>query len=321
MAKYYLFKFLAVCCCTSVMCSCSAKVKTAEVSDFVFDTYAHISVCGKAPQTTAEEISDCFKELDEAFSLCYEKTAELLPQNTVYNDCTDKTLELSQKYGEGISVFCGELTALWGIATDCPKIPADDDIQKALYSVSLEKDYTETSMLDFGAVAKGYACDTAYKILKESNAEYSAVSLGSSTLLYGEKTGNKPFRAGVTNPDNPEGYLGVIETQSAFISTSGGYERFFEADGKRYSHILDMNTGRPVETDLSSVTVIVPSDTEGGGFLSDFLSTLIYIDGSENLDKWLSYEEFSLVCADVNGKVYTDFDGFTLDEESGYSYG
>lgn len=321
MAKFNLYKNTAILFSAFFMCSCSNADNTAENSDFLFDTYAHISVCGKAPQTTADEIRDCFKELDEALSLCYTTTAELLPQNTVYDDCTDKTLELSTKYGEGVSVFCGELTALWGISTDCPRIPTDDEIQKALASISAGRDYTETSMLDFGAVAKGYACDKAYEILKESNAEYSAVSLGSSTLLYGEKPDNKPFRAGVTNPDNPEGYLGIIETESAFISTSGGYERFFEADGVHYSHILDMNTGRPVETDLTSVTVIVPSATNDGGFLSDFLSTLIYMQGSDNLDKWLSYEEFSLICADVNGKVYTDFDGFTLDEGSGYSYG
>ncbi len=321
MAKYYLFKIIAVCSCAAALVSCSEAQKTAEVSDFVFDTYAGITVCGDAPKTTADAISNSFSKLDEAFSLCYEKNAGLLPQNTVYDECTDKALELSLKYGEGISVFCGELTALWGISTDCPRIPTDDEIQKALYSVSLEKDFAETSMLDYGAVAKGYACDEAFEILKESDVQYAAVSLGSSTLLYGEKPDNQPFRAGVTNPDNPDSYLGVIETESAFISTSGGYERFFEADGVRYSHILDMNTGRPVETDLASVTVIVPSDTVGGGFISDFLSTLIYIEGSENLDKWLAYEEFSLVAADKDGKVCTDFEGFTLDESSGYCYG
>lgn len=320
MADSRFFRITAAAMAAAILSSCGAKNDIAEKSDFLFDTYAHTRICGDASNETADELSNIFRQLDASFSLCYDTAALQLPDNEVYSECLDSIYYLSAKYGEGINPACGELTVLWGISTDTPTVPTDNEISDVLKRIPENDSFTESTMLDFGAAAKGYACDKAYEMLKESDTKYATVSLGSSTLLYGDKPNGK-FRAGVTNPDKAEGYLGIIETDAAFISTSGGYERFFESDGKRYSHILDMETGYPAETDLTSVTVIVPAEKVDGGIMSDFLSTLLYIQGTAQLDKWLAYEEFEIVAADENGKVYTDCGGFTLDKDSGYSYG
>jgi len=41
------------------------------------------------------------------------------------------------------------------------------------------------------------------------------------------------------------------------ISTSGSYEKFFFADGRRFSHIMDPRSGYPAQG-ASSVSVIAP---------------------------------------------------------------
>ncbi len=314
------FRITAAALAAAMLSSCGVKNDIAEKSDFLFDTYANTRICGSNPNETVNKLSNNFQQLDASFSLCYNTVALQLPDNAVYDECLGKISTLSDKYGEGINPACGELTALWGISTDNPSVPTESEISDVLKRIPDDDIFTETTMLDFGAAAKGYACDKAYELLKKTDTEYATVSLGSSTLLYGAKPNGK-FNAGVTNPDKGEGYLGIIETDAAFISTSGVYERFFEVDSKRYSHIFDMETGYPVETDLTSVTVIVPAETADGGIMSDFLSTLIYIQGTEQLDKWLAYEEFEVIAADVNGVVYTDCGRFMLDKNSGYSYG
>lgn len=320
MANFRFSRITAAASAVLMLASCGVTDTVAENSDFLFDTYSHTIICGSNSKETMKALTQIHADLDTSFRLCYTTEAVQLPDNDAYSDCIEKSLALTDIYGTGINVACGELTALWGISTDTPKVPPESEILEALTKIPADDSFTETTKLDFGAVAKGYACDKAYELLTASDTKYATVSLGSSTLLYGKKPNGK-FRAGVTNPDKAEGYLGIIETDAAFISTSGGYERFFEADGKRYSHILDMETGYPAETDLTSVTVIIPAETADGGIMSDFLSTLIYIQGTDELDKWLACEEFELIAADANGIVHTDCDGFTLDENSGYTYG
>ena len=60
------------------------------------------------------------------------------------------------------------------------------------------------------------------------------------------------------------------------VSTSGDYERYVEADGVRYHHILNPKTGMPAAGDVRGVTILMKD-----GLLSDGLSTACYILGPE----------------------------------------
>lgn len=317
MAKLRHIKWIPVLAAALVFPGCSAVPDLSAGSAFLFDTHCTWQISGGDPELM-EEISGSMESLSAAFDLCYDLAPDSLPDDGCYTRCAELTAELTEKYGRGVSVTCGALTGLWGISGGTGHIPAEDGIASALETVTHDGTLTRGTRYDFGAAAKGYACDEAYRILKNGGADYGVVSLSSSTLLYGEKNDGSPFRAGITDPDG-EGYLGILETPAAFVSTSGGYERYFEADGELYCHILDLDTGYPAETDLASVTVIVPAETENGGILSDFLSTLVYIRGTEEIDKWLAYEEFYLVAADSDGRIYTDFDGFTPDRDGGWT--
>ena len=84
------------------------------------------------------------------------------------------------------------------------------------------------------------------------------------------------------------------------MSTSGGYERYFEVDGKKYCHIIDLETGYPVETDLISVTVVSAEN----GLLTDFLSTCVYMGGTKKLDQYLNNSKYQIIALDKNKKIY-----------------
>jgi thiamine biosynthesis lipoprotein len=291
--------FLSVLCGLIVFSGCEKNITDGA---FLFDTYVSVT----ADQHTAERLLAVLSVLSEDIGKCYDTPADEL-DSPVIDDMVFLTDSLRERYGvyDSIDLRIGALTRAWGISTDTPRVPEAEEIAKLV---------VDKSYLDPGAVAKGYALDCAYQTLSDTETAdkcgYAVVSMESSVLLFGEKPDGKPFQTGIKSPfnDYPEngGYIGYIETGAVFISTSGGYERFFEADGKAYIHIIDTKTGYPIETDLASVTVIVPAETENGGILSDFLSTLIIMQGTAELDTFLADEDYNIIAVDEVGTVYKD---------------
>lgn len=228
----------------------------------------------------------------------------------------ERIKELCSVYGNSADITVGRLTSLWNVTEENFTVPDDSEVKTALDSVGYENIEIHDNeiilkndcLLDFGCVAKGIALDYVKQRLDEKNSGKAVVSAGSSSiLLYGDDS----FTTSILSPESEE-IVGKINTTSGFVSTSGGYHRYAEKDGKKYMHIIDTKTGKPSETDLTSVTVYCQS-----GLDSDFLSTMILADGSENLSKYLNQKDFQIVAIDKNKKIYVSEGlSFELTDES-----
>ncbi|MEZ4448843.1 MAG: FAD:protein FMN transferase [Nannocystaceae bacterium] len=106
-----------------------------------------------------------------------------------------------------------------------------------------------------GAIAKGYAVDRASQRLKDRGFTNHIVEGGGDTYVSGTK-GGKPWMVGIQRPEGP-GSVGAVPMQDRALVTSGGYQRFFEFEGKRYAHILDPRTGWPLDEAESALSVSV----------------------------------------------------------------
>ncbi len=106
-----------------------------------------------------------------------------------------------------------------------------------------------------GAIAKGYAVDRAAKLLRDRGFANHIVEGGGDTYVSGTK-GGRTWMVGIQRPDGP-GTVGALPLQDRALVTSGGYQRFFEFDGKRYAHILDPRTGWPLDEAESALSVSV----------------------------------------------------------------
>ena len=191
------------------------------------------------------------------------------------NEC----ISLSDKC-EKFTLFSGELKELWKVE-DGGYVPSDIEITQILENLgnaSIKIENNKVSInngkLDLGALGKGTACDEAIKYLKEQNVEKALVTVGGSVGAIGKES----YKIGVRNPFGGQNdYFAILNVTNCFVSTSGDYEKYFEKDGVRYSHIFDAKTGKPVQNDITSVTVVVDDGT-----VSDFLSTAIFAEGIEN---------------------------------------
>lgn len=254
---------------------------------YAFDTLGEITVFGDEAET--DNLLDKINDLDHKLN-GYDEASELYKLNKTKEsfdkdiyEIVSKSVSLYEKYGL-VDITIGELIYLWDINSDSPTVPSLENISAALKSrgvsnISLENNCVRikgNTGIELGAVAKGYLLNELRNVLKDSGSESSLINFGSSILLYGDET----FNIGIKNPFEQNEIIATLSLNDQTVSTSGGYERFFEADGKTYSHILNADTGYPAKSDLASVTVICKDALTG-----DFLSTAAYIMGSEELLK------------------------------------
>lgn len=182
------------------------------------------------------------------------------------------------------------LIKLWGFTEEEKRVPSEEEIHTALSQTGYKKDNVQ---LDFGAVAKGYAADRIKEILDNYKINGAVISIGGTVVSYCKKSD-----IAIESPKG-QGYAAVITCENTVLSTSGGYERYFTADGKKYSHIIDPLTGYPAESGIASVTVISED-----GFLSDALSTAFYVMGEDKAKSYLKeHSKTEVVLITDDGRI------------------
>lgn len=276
---------------------------------------------------SAAELDDCisaFKENSVVSRLNRrEEVSDSEIADAVY--ITQTSNRVSALCGGRYSVSSGSVTFLWKNAMLNKTVPDDNQIKSALAFTAPECldisdgkitfNNTETK-LDFGSVGKGYACEKAAEIFEKNNVDSAIASFGGSILIY-QPDNNYKRSVAVRSPVKEYDIAGVIRiSETRYISTSGAYERYLISDTKTYHHIIDLATGYPSDSGLSSVTVLCDS-----GVLADALSTACFIVGAEESVKILS--EFDCVSAififnDNTVKTHNLTEGF--ETASGFTY-
>ena len=112
--------------------------------------------------------------------------------------------------------------------------------------------------LDLGGIGKEYAVDAAAAIAREAGINRGVVDLGGDLCVLGPHADGSPWQLGVRHPRDTENAIASLPVYQGGMASSGDYERFFEKDGKRYCHLLNPESGFPVDY-WASVTVVAPS--------------------------------------------------------------
>ena len=204
-------------------------------------------------------------------------------------DLLKKAVEINVRTGGAFDMATGSLTRLWRVCRRDHRIPVQAEIDAALTQAGLKYvDLLADSqsvafsrpgiVLDPGAIGKGYALDEACDWLgRFEHAPNSFLLHGghSSLLARGGHNGHPGWPVGLGNPLFTEKRLGTLLLCDRAMATSGSNIQFFRHEGKRYGHILDPQTGWPVDGMLS-VTVLATSAA-----LADALSTAFFVMGVE----------------------------------------
>ncbi len=129
--------------------------------------------------------------------------------------------------------------------------------------------------IGFGAIGKGYAANRARAVMQAMGIAGGLVNASGDLICWGKQEDGRGWGIAVADPDDKRKAIAWLPVGEGAVATSGDYEKYFLAGGKRYAHIIDPRTGYPV-TGLKSVTIICP-DAE----LADALATAVFVLGKE----------------------------------------
>ena len=183
-------------------------------------------------------------------------------------------------------VTSGLMRQIWNDEID--RVPREAEIAAMLARIGLDKvvwrrpklTFLVPGMeLDFGGVAKEYAADRAAQVCRLRGARHGLVNLGGDIAVVGPHPDGTPWRIGIRDPMGRKA-VATLFVASGGVATSGDYERFFEVEGRRYSHAINPKTGWPV-AGLPSVTVAADTCLTAG-----MISTIALLMGDAG-PQWL----------------------------------
>lgn len=187
-----------------------------------------------------------------------------------------------------LDVTVGPLVNLWGFGPEKrpEKVPSDSLLAETKARVGLQHLTLSNNTLskaipnlyvDLSTIAKGYGVDLVAELIEENGIHNYLVEIGGELRVNGFKHTGELWVVGVKKPLTTEHSVQqLIVPKNNAMATSGDYYNYFESNGVRFSHIIDPDTGKPINHKLVSVTVIHPSSMTADG-----LSTALMVMGME----------------------------------------
>lgn len=203
-------------------------------------------------------------------------------------------LELARDTGGAYDPTVGPLVNLWGFGPDgaVAEPPGAAAIAAARARVGwqrIELDPARRAMLqpgglyvDLSSIGEGVGIDRIAEHLDRRGVANYLVEIGGELRARGRRPDGQPWRVAIERPEaGTHAVERVIELHDRAVSTSGSYRQFFDSDGRRYSHIVDPRTGRPVTHALASVSVLDESSMR-----ADALDTVLAVLGPDEGMAW-----------------------------------
>jgi thiamine biosynthesis lipoprotein len=269
---------------------------------------AFTNITGKAQGTTysitfedkkklslQNEIDSIFTLINNSMSL-WDSTSLISKFNKVvaYQKVDEHFLAVLNKskaiYAQSDGAFdptVGALVKSWGfIRKKKLMIPSQQAIDSLLKNTGFDKVSSKGSVvfkenpniqLDFNAIAQGYTVDVLAAQLEKHGIKNYMIELGGEITTKGKNKEGNTWRIGIEKPiysepvDEQNTIQNILGITNKSLATSGSYRNFIEKDGKRYSHIINPKTGKPVEHTILSVSVLARTCAEADAWATAFM--------------------------------------------------
>ena len=284
----------------AVLIICVSGCETRfEESRFLMSTMVEVTVFGRE-RDCQQAVEQAFGEIRRIDGLmnAYSDDSEISRINRAAGKSAvqvsadtlkviNEALRFARLTDGAMDITVAPLVKLWGFGDDESRIPSDDELQGKLSLVDYRQVFVDEDsstvklgwpgmQIDVSGIAKGYAVDKAIQVLRDAGIKRALVNAGGDIYALGSPADKRGWRVGIRHPRQDSDLLGILELEDKAVATSGDYENFFQVDGKRYCHIINSTTGRPVEG-IASATIVAGTTAE-----ADALATAIFPLGAED---------------------------------------
>ncbi|WP_297792265.1 FAD:protein FMN transferase [uncultured Marinobacter sp.] len=285
-------------------CSFEPEEKVWEIAGPVFGTQYHINVVltdnESRLETLGSGIEQVLEDVDASMST-WREDSELSQLNR--REDQSNWIELSEPLYEVLAtatqvssltngafdVTIGPVVNLWGFGPEArpDMVPEEGELKSRLDATGYENIELRPDppafrshrrqYIDLSAIAKGYGVDAVARYLEEAGVDAYLVEIGGEVRVNGRKPNGDAWRLAIEQPVSERRQINrVVALDQQAMATSGDYRNYYESEGRRYSHTIDPETGKPIRHNLASVTVIADST-----MLADALATGFNVMGYE----------------------------------------
>lgn len=272
------------------------EMKVFEHNLFYMDTYIYVQLYekdAKQAKKVLEQIETIYQDYHkladryqayDGITNIYtihnnQEESEVLTLDQRLYDMITYGKEWYQKSNGKVDISMGNVLDIWkNYRSNQNGVPTLEELQASDTAsiediVLLENNQIKNNHvnIDLGAIAKGYATEMVGKYLESIGITHYLINAGGNVKV-GIPYNKEKFSIGIEDPNSTTGEVfKVVYGKNMSVVTSGGYERYYEYEGKKYHHIIDPDTLMP-SNHIKSVTVITEDSR-----LGDILSTTLFL--------------------------------------------
>lgn len=302
MFLYRRFIFAVTCSLlVTIFYSCS-QTRFSRTQGLIWSTSYHITFDG--PPALSDSVIAVLNELDKSLNV-FDSTSFVSRVNRADTIIVDKhfknvyaaSLKMAKESGGLFDPTLSPLITAWGFGPGHTPTTDTINIDRILDYVGIDKTRLVGDTLikddarinfNFSAVAKGYACDQIASMLKRNKVTDFLIEIGGEIAVAGVSPSHDLWKISIDRPLESDSSVihdacAVLKVTDSGIATSGNYRNFHREGGKTLGHTISPKTGRPVQTDVLSATIIAPT-----AMYADAAATACMAAGSEMAKQLIS---------------------------------
>ena len=261
-----------------------------QCSGVIFGTTYHVTY--QYDEDLEAEVVDKLKEVDAALSMFNERSTiskinnnQAVEPDKMFLDVFQLAQQVSKDTHGAFDITVAPLVNLWGFGFKHAQEPTKHAIdslrqfvgyQKVSYDGKTIQKQDPRIMLDCSAIAKGYGTDVVARLMDEKGVKNYLVEIGGEVVTRGISEKRVPWKIGVTKPTDDSLHIGnelqtVLNVTDKAMATSGNYRNFYYKGGRKYAHTINPKTGRPVQHNILSATVLCNLCAKADAYATAFM--------------------------------------------------